>query len=714
MLIALRYRVSEMLRPSARGGRRRAALTGATCPLTQWHRARCLRHNARVSATSEGAATLSASLIIDGTQAADPVISPDGRLVAWTTSSADGREGRVSDLWIAPVGAGAAPVRLTDGGAQVQLPRWSPDSAWLFYVADEEIRRLRVTAGGPAADTETVLRWQGEISGLAPLAGGRLVAVVAGDERTDDDERRAAERDDAVAWSERAVRQHWRWHRLRLLNLNAGELTVAAGIAGRHVIGMTQRPDGGPLAVVSLDSPEYEPGAFTSRLHIVDPADGTAADLGRVGLEARSPAWWRGADGWHVAWLAIVPPAADATAVLDLAVPPDGAPAGGAPAGGAPAGGAPAAEPGVLTARMSACPDELVQVAGGPPVALFAEGLDTALYRLDPAGPSFSRVTGWPGHATALSASDNAGAIAVLASTAYAPPDVSAGPADSLVRVSDTRPELRGVALGTQERLSWRAPDGLEIDGVLILPPGRSRADGPFPLVTMVHGGPYGRWADELMVSWGYWGQWLAAAGFAVFHPNPRGSQGHGLGFAAMVARAVGQDEWTDILAGLDVLVADGVADPARLGIAGWSHGGFMAAWAVTQTDRFRAAVMGAGVADWGMQVGVGEQGRLDASLGGSFGWEGPGPHRHDQLSPISYAAKAAAPVLILHGENDTNVPVGQAMYFHRALTHFGTEHELVIYPRENHWILERAHQIDLLERTRSWFTRWLGDPADG
>lgn len=98
-----------------------------------------------------------------------------------------------------------------------------------------------------------------------------------------------------------------------------------------------------------------------------------------------------------------------------------------------------------------------------------------------------------------------------------------------------------------------------------------------------------------------------------------------------MVAHAVGQDKWTDILADLDAPAADGVADPARLSIAGWSHGGFTAAWAVTQTGRFRAAVIGAGIADWAMQAGVGELDRAEASRGGSFGWEGPGPPRPAQ-----------------------------------------------------------------------------------
>jgi dienelactone hydrolase len=575
-----------------------------------------------------------------------------------------------------------------------RLPRWSPDSAWLFYVAGEELRRLRITAHGPAGGAEPVLRWGGDIAGLVPLAGGQLVGVVAGDERTEDDERRQAEGDDAMVWSERAVRQHWLWHRLRLLDLASGELTLAAGLAGRHVVDVAQRPGGGPLAVVSWDCPEREPGAFTSRLHIVglDADAGTAVDLGPIGLEAHSPAWWQASDGWHVAWLAEVPPAG-ATAVLDVAVPADGSAMG---------------EPADLTASVTACPDELVQVAGGPLVALFAERLDTALYRLNPAGQKFERLTGLTGQAAGLSASDDATVIAVLKSTAYTPSDVYAGPPGALAQISDTRPELRGITWGTQERLSWRAPDGLEIDGVLILPPGRSRADGPFPLVVAVHGGPYSRWADELMAGWWSWGQWLAAAGCAVLHPNPRGSQGRGRAFAAMVAGAVGEDEWTDLLAGIDDLVAAGVADPDRLGIAGWSHGGFMAAWAVTQTGRFRAAVMGAGIADWGMQVGVGEFGRAEASLGGSFGWEGPGPHRHDQLSPVSHAANVTTPVLMLHGEDDTNVPVGQARYFHRALTQFGAEHELVIYPRENHSFTERAHQVDVLERVRSWFTHWL------
>uniref|UniRef100_UPI0018925F4C alpha/beta hydrolase family protein n=1 Tax=Catenulispora rubra TaxID=280293 RepID=UPI0018925F4C len=171
---------------------------------------------------------------------------------------------------------------------------------------------------------------------------------------------------------------------------------------------------------------------------------------------------------------------------------------------------------------------------------------------------------------------------------------------------------------------------------------------------------------------------------------------------------AVGGAEFTDILAGIDLLVAEGVADPERLGISGWSHGGFMAAWAVGQTERFKAAIVGAGISDWGMQAGTGECGVVDAALGGSTGWDGPGPHIHDRNSPISYASRIRTPVLILHGEEDTNVPLSQAVHFHRALRHFGVEHEFVVYPREGHGLHERVHQLDALGRIRAWCDRWL------
>jgi dipeptidyl aminopeptidase/acylaminoacyl peptidase len=430
---------------------------------------------------------------------------------------------------------------------------------------------------------------------------------------------------------------------------------------------------------------------------VVDVDSGRARDLGPAGVEAGSPVWWRADDAWHVAYLAAPPPGVTGLAVFDVAVPVDDA------------------EPAhrdLTSEEMPVCPLELVQVAEGPPLALFADGLDTALYRLDPATSRFVRSFHRRGRLDSLTASRAAEVVAVQASGGCEAKDVYAGSADGVLRrVTDTQPALRHVRWGAQERISYHAADGLELDALLVLPPGLTRADGPFPLITFVHGGPYARYIDELDILWSPCSQWLAAAGYAVFLPNPRGSSGRGYKFADTVAGAVGQAEWTDILGGIDVLVAEGVADPDRLGIGGWSHGGFMAAWAVGQTDRFGAALMGAGICDWGMQAAVGELGAQEAELGGSFGWEGTGPHPHDRLSPISYAARIRTPVLILHGEEDTNVPVGQAIFFQRALSRFGVENELVVYPREGHGVYERSHQIDVMRRSVAWFDRWLKRP---
>lgn len=109
------------------------------------------------------------------------------------------------------------------------------------------------------------------------------------------------------------------------------------------------------------------------------------------------------------------------------------------------------------------------------------------------------------------------------------------------------------------------------------------------------------------------------------------------------------------------------------------------------------------------MLAASGEQGApFEAAYGGSIGWEGPGPHRHDRNSPISYAADIRTPILLLHGADDTNVPLSQAEFLHRALRHFGVEHEFAVYPGENHSLRGREHQLDFLHRTREWFTRWL------
>jgi dipeptidyl aminopeptidase/acylaminoacyl peptidase len=631
---------------------------------------------------------LTAELIIDGARPREPEISPDGRWVAYVVAPT-GRPGerRVSALWLASAD-GTSPARqLTAGTAADSDPRWAPDSASLYFLSDRsgssQLHRIRVDGG----EAEALTDWHCDIYDVCPLADGQVV-VVAADEPTEEDERREAERDDAIVWSQRPGAG-----RLRLLDAATRELHALADLGGRHVAELAQRPDGGPLAVISWESQDIDPGAVTNELLVVDPETGEVRDLGRVAGHAESLAWWADDGSWHLAYLA-EPDPYGGFAVYDI-VP-----------------GASAA-PRDLTTGMDVSPSELAQVATGAPLAVFARGLDTEIHRLDPGSMRFRRLSTQVGLIASLTASRSGEVVALLATTAYEPRDVHAGaPAGPLRRISNTQPELRGIEWGTQERLSYQASDGLALDALLILPVGRSRPDGPFPLITVVHGGPDDRYADQFMVGPHWPGQWLAAAGYAVFLPNPRGGTGRGREVQAAVVGAVGGEEWSDILAGIDMLVAEGVADPERLGITGASHGGFMAAWAVGQTDRFKASLMFAGICDWGMLAGTGEYGSMDGVLAGSFGWEGTGPHPHDRVSPIAFASKVRTPVLIVHGEDDTNVPLSQAIYFHRALSRYGAEHELVVYPREGHGLTERNHQRDLLLRTRAWFDRWLLEPA--
>ncbi|HEX3789088.1 MAG TPA: prolyl oligopeptidase family serine peptidase [Pseudonocardiaceae bacterium] len=624
---------------------------------------------------------LIAELIVDGSTPGAPVLSPDGRWVVYPVTTV-GQVGPhpVGALWLAAVDGGTPPRRLTEGTTNDTAPRWSADSKSIFFRSDRvepgSAQLCRLTPADSRVDVLTA--WPTGIDDHLPLADPDLVALLATDDRRDEDV--------IVRGTE------FRPGRLRLLDLRTGVVRTPDVLTGRHVVELAQRPDGGPLAVLSWATPEFDPGFRTAELHLVDLAGGPTRELGPAELEAAQLTWWSTGNGWRLAYLGVTPPGLiGGWAVFDL------------PTLDLAAEGL--AEHRNLTAGLAACPLEMVQAA--TPLVLVAHGLDTAIHRLTPTGlDEVHRVTG---SVRSLTASRSGELVAALVSTSTEVFDVHAGPPTGpLRRLSDTRPELRAIRWGTQERLAYRAADGLDLDGLLILPAGQPRSAGPFPLITWVHGGPYWRQADELVLNWVPTGQWLATAGYAVFLPNPRGGAGHGHEFAVRVDGALGQEEWTDISTGIDLLVDAGIADPDRLGIGGGSHGGYLTAWAVGRTDRFRAGLMLAGISDWGMQAATGEQGAFESALGGSTGWEGVGPHPHDRVSPISYAARMRTPLLMLHGAWDTNVPVSQAEFLHRALRRFGVEHEFVVYPREGHSFTERGHQLDVLRRGRAWFDRWL------
>lgn len=259
---------------------------------------------------------------------------------------------------------------------------------------------------------------------------------------------------------------------------------------------------------------------------------------------------------------------------------------------------------------------------------------------------------------------------------------------------------VRSVA-GSAEAVTWTAPDGLEIDGILCRPAG----DGPFPLVVSIHGGPI--WSYQNSWSMRYaWVPLLVEQGYAVLSPNPRGSSGRGQEFAARVVGDMGGADTHDYLSGIDALVERGLADGAKVGLIGGSYGGFMSAWLVTQDPRFAAAVPISPVTDWYSQSFTSNI----AAWGNRFlgaNPERPGTLAHTR-SPVLHASKARTPCLTIAGARDNCTPPGQAKEFHQALLAHGVPSVLAIYPEEGHGVRAFPAQVDFLARVLQWFDRFM------
>src|SRR6266571_4719149 len=257
------------------------------------------------------------------------------------------------------------------------------------------------------------------------------------------------------------------------------------------------------------------------------------------------------------------------------------------------------------------------------------------------------------------------------------------------------------LALSASERISYESVDGWRIDGLFIPPLKRKNGALP-PLYVDVHGGPSGAECDF----WDGFTQLFVAAGYAVFKPNMRGSWGHGTAFADAVLGDMGGKDFQDILNGVEYLVREGLVDDSRVGIGGWSNGGYLTAWAVTQSNRFKAAMMGAGISDWHNMHAQTNIADSDILLLAADPLENPEVYR--KHSPMTYVGRVTTPTLILHGEDDPAVPVAQAYAFYRALRERNVPVELVVYPREGHGLNEKAHLRDAIERQLRWFERYL------
>ncbi len=632
----------------------------------------------------------------------DPRVAPDGGLIAFRGEVLEGLEGHAKGR-VCLIDGDGGEVRVLPGATDDDQPRWSPDGSVLTFRSDRaaEGRHALWAVDAPALDTARPLpEVPGVVEEHAWSPDGRaILALVAG---------AAAERSDAVG---------------------------SGTVGGRG------------------DAPPWLPEVETSeegddsrrRLFAIDPAAGTARVVSPPELNVWEGAWCGpgtvvaivseggGEADWYGARLSAIDVATGAERVLlvtDVQL-----------------GWVTASPSGACAAVVEArCSDRLVVAgrlllvdpAGGPArqvdtadvdvawlawgdedrlLALGVRGLESVLLDVDPREGTAVERWSSPEFAGASlfmqGAPLGSGAVLTLQSH-HRPPSLVAvhsgdeardgagdGPATvrPIVETAHAGTDAARATIAERRPVSWDAPDGQRIEGILTLPHG----EPPFPLIVQVHGGPVWAFQD-------FWPSTLRALeherGYATLEPNPRGSWGRGRAFVEAVVGDMGGADAADILAGVDRMIDLGLADPARIGVTGGSYGGFMACWLPVLDERFSAAVAISPVSDWFSE-------RLESNLGS---WAvqflgGALPEReahYRDRSPVFAGDRLRTPTLLTAGTKDRATPPGQAVEFHRILREHGVPTEVVRYPLEGHGVRDLPAAIDAATRILAWFGRFM------
>ncbi len=631
---------------------------------------------------------LSPEELADRERVGDPQLSPDGRAVAFTVTPYGKKEehGQQAIWWSRD---GEPATRFTSGDHFDQSPRWSPDGTKLAFVSnrkDKETSHLYL-APVDGGEAQRLGDLAGEFTDVLWSPDGTRLAVLRRDQDSEEEKKRKeAEKDDPVVYEVDAKRV-----RLWLVDVATGKARCLTH-GQRHVWDVTWAPDGTFLVAVLTEEAVINAIFAPASLWQLPAGGGLPKRFADFPMAPNSPVV-RTVDGRLV--VAVIandfrddPSASIWTVSLD--------------------GG----ERTNLLPNYEGAVQNLVAVPGHDDqlAALVVERTHGGVYLLSAAGgdlcpamPPRLRGTGTITSGPSFSADGRR--MAFIWGDSVTPEEVYVGDVGGEATVvSDVGKAFRG-RLQRAEVVRWASDDGVEVEGLLVYPRGYEEGKR-YPLVVEVHGGPSWQWEDRANLSWHDWAQMLASRGYAVLLPNPRGSTGYGAAFEKLLQDDIGGGESRDLVSGAKAMVARGIADPDRLGIAGWSWGGYLTAWTITQTDIFKAAVMGAGLANL-----ISDHGAGDIPAVNLLYYPGD-PYQHFDYyaarSPLKHVTKVKTPTLILHGENDARVHVTQGQEYYRALKTQGVPVQFVRYPREGHGIGERAHQIDLMRRILDWFGRYL------
>lgn len=617
---------------------------------------------------SAGAQALPVEKVLEVRRVADLRFSPDGQKLAFTVDEPLKGAQPVTHVWLLDVSTGILR-QFTSSAAGERSPRWSPDGKQLAFLSNRDGASpklfLMPLDGGEA---KAWLSTKHRIDSFAWSLNGKSIAFRASEPLTEAEEKKNTDKDDARVEDEAAKRPRL-W-----VSTVADPKPRAVSESGWKVDEFIWVDDTRLLVSASTKPSRVE---WTGSLYWASAAGGTWEqwatpprpygnfDLSPDGASISLHATRRDGPSPHDLYItALVKPEFKNIS-------------------------------GELFDRPAA---QVAWLDSHTVYASFTEGFRGALYKVTP--PAGHERVELPVNPGALAVASN-GTIAVAGGTATELPELwLKEPGKPAHRVSSFHSFWKDTTLVKPSLFTYRSFDGRQIEAALYTPPGAKPQTG-YPLAVLIHGGPTGAWSDNFEP----WSQLLASRGYAVFSPNIRGSVGYGHAFIEANRGDWGGGDFKDIMAGVDDLVQRGVANGSKLGIAGWSYGGYMASWAITQTNRFKAAVSGAGMADLATEFGTEDEASYDRWFYG-LPYENLAGFQHS--SPIAFIKNAKTPTLILQGEADVTDPLSQSQMLYRGLKAYGVEAELVIYPREGHGLREERHRLDSLNRIIGWFDRYV------
>lgn len=620
-------------------------------------------------------------MMVDLPYVSDVALAPNGKKIAYVLRTPpdmlDGPAGMRSTIWVVPTRGGEGRA-YTSPGSSSFAPAWSPNGKKIAFLSRRsgstktQVQVVPIDGGEaqPLTDHPT------SVHSFSWSPDGKSIAYIADRAPTAQEKKDQQEGRD---WHVGDV--HGRFHQLWTMELREAK-PRAVSPRDLHISQAAWAPSGEELVVQASDRADVDATMMYSQLYVLT-IEGQSRSLcttaGKLGHIEWSP------DGKTIAFLGATD-IHDPTAGVLFSVP---------------AGGG---DPTALTADYEGTGASF-QFVGKQQILLLAnQGTKTAVHRVSLDG-TMSRSAVTDPVCRVVDATRNGQGFVCAGETATHPREVFAGAPNALRRVSHHGREVDDIALGERRIITWTAADGLQIEGVLTLPVGY-REGTRYPLAVLPHGGPEGISLDGWNTRAGYPTQLFATHGYVVLEPNYRGSQGRGVEFGKSDQGDLGGKEFTDVLAGIDYLVAEGIVDNDRVGMGGWSYGGYFSGLAATtHSKRFKAAMVGAAITNWMSFTGTSEIEHENSLVHWNL-WPYE-PKNHALVwdrSPMAHTDGSTTATLVVHGSEDTRVPPSQATELYRALRHAKAPAEVVYYPREGHGLRERAHQIDFASRFVEWF----------